>query len=91
MKNETVATGSALGGGALGATLVFVTGCLGTKVLLFLGISSGALSGLAALEPYRLALLVVGVAALAVGLWRIVRRRSLAAASELRTFPSEEV
>ena len=48
----------------------------GPKVLLFLGISSGALSGLTALEPYRPLLLVVGGAALAFGLWRIVRRRS---------------
>ncbi len=75
MKKETVATGSALGGGALGGALVFLTGCLGTKVLLFLGISSGALGGLTALEPYRPVLLVVGGAALALGLWRIVRRR----------------
>ena len=33
MKRDTVATGGALGGGALGTALVFVTGCLGTKVL----------------------------------------------------------
>ena len=79
MKRETVATSSALGGGALGTALVFVTGCLGTKVLLFLGISSGALSGLEALEPYRPLLLVVGGAAFAFGLWRIVRRRRAAA------------
>ena len=65
-------------GGALGAALVFVTGCLGTKVLLFLGISSGALSGLTALEPYRPLLLVLGGAVFAVGLWRIVRRRKAA-------------
>ncbi len=78
MKKETVATNSALGGGALGTALVFATGCLGTKVLLFLGISSGALSGLTALEPYRPALLLVGGAAFAVGLWRIVRRRKAA-------------
>ncbi len=78
MKKETVATGGALGGGALGAALVFVTGCLGTKVLLFLGISSGALSGLTALEPYRPLLLVFGGAVFAVGIWRIVRRRKAA-------------
>jgi hypothetical protein len=42
MKKETVATGGALGGGALGTALVFATGCLGTKALVFLGISSGA-------------------------------------------------
>jgi mercuric ion transport protein len=78
MKKETVATGGALGGGALGTALVFATGCLGTKALVFLGISSGALSGLSALEPYRPLLLAVGAAALAVGLWRIVRRRKAA-------------
>ncbi len=75
MEKGTLATRGALGGGAIGTALVFVTGCLGTKVLLFLGISSGALSGLSSLEPYRPVLLVVGGAALAVGLWRIVRRR----------------
>ena len=75
MKNGAMATGGALGGGALGTVLVFATGCVGVKVLLFLGISSGALSGLSALEPYRPVLLVVGGGALAVGLWRIVRRR----------------
>ena len=78
MEKGTVATGGALGGGALGTALVFATGCLGAKVLLFLGISSGALSGLGALEPYRPALLLLGAAALAVGLWRIVRRRNVA-------------
>ena len=81
MKKETVATGSALGGGALGGALVFLSGCLGAKVLLFLGISSGALSGLTALEPYRPVLLVLGGAAFAVGLWRVVRRRSASAPS----------
>ena len=35
MKKETVATGGALGGGALGTALVFATGCLGTKRLCF--------------------------------------------------------
>ena len=78
MEKGTLVTGGALGGGALGTALVFVTGCLGTNVLLFLGISSGALSGLSVLEPYRPVLLVVGAAALAVGLWRIVRRRRAA-------------
>ncbi len=81
MEKGTVATGGAIGGGALGTALVFVTGCLGTKMLLFLGISSGALSGLTALEPFRPVLLVLGAGALAVGLWRLVRRRSEAAAS----------
>ena len=75
MEKGTVATSGALGSGALGTALVFATGCLGAKLLLFLGISSGALSGLSALEPYRPVLLVVAAAALAVGLWRIVRRR----------------
>ena len=75
MKKESVATGGALGGGAFGTALVFATGCLGTKALVFLGISSGALSGLSALEPHRPLLLVLGGAALAGGLWRIVRRR----------------
>ena len=78
MEKGTVATGGALGGGALGTALVFVTGCLGTKVLLFLGISSGALGGLDVLAPYRPVLLVAGGAALAFGLWRIVRRRRAA-------------
>ena len=78
MEKGTISTGGALGGGALGTALVFVTGCVGAKVLLFLGISSGALSGLSVLEPYRPVLLVVGAAALAVGLWRIVRRRRAA-------------
>ena len=78
MKKESVATGSALGGGALGTALVFVTGCLGTKVLLFLGVSSGVLSGLEPLEPYRPLLLLSGGVALAFGLWRIVRRRRAA-------------
>jgi hypothetical protein len=81
MEEGTVATGSALGSGALGSVLVFVTGCLGTKVLLFLGISSGALSGLTALEPYRPALLGAGIAALAVGVWRVLRRRRAAGPS----------
>ena len=75
MERGKVATGGVLGGGALGTALVFATGCLGAKVLLFLGISSGALSGLSVLEPYRPALLVMGAAALALGLWQIVRRR----------------
>ena len=75
MERGKVATGGVLGGGALGTALVFATGCLGAKVLLFLGISSGALGGLSVLEPYRPALLVMGAAALAVGLWQIVRRR----------------
>ncbi len=78
MEKGTVATGGALGGGVLGTALVFASGCLGAKVLLFLGISSGALSGLSVLEPYQPVLLVVGAAALAVGLWRIVRRRRAA-------------
>ena len=78
MKKGTAATGGALGGGALGTALVFVTGCLGTKVLLFLGISSGAIGGLSVLEAYRPFLLIVGGAALAVGFWRIVRRRRAA-------------
>ncbi len=81
MEKGTVATGGALGSGALGTALVFVTGCLGTKVLLFLGISSGAFSSLGALEPYRPVLLGVGIAALAVGVWRVLRRRSAAAPS----------
>ena len=81
MEEGTVATGSALGSGALGSVLVFVTGCLGTTVLLFLGISSGALSGLTALEPYRPPLLGAGIAALAVGVWRVLRRRRAAGPS----------
>ncbi len=81
MEEGTVATGSALGSGALGSVLVFVTGCLGTKVLLFLGISSGALSGLTALEPYRPALQGAGIAALAIGVWRVLRRRRAAGPS----------
>ncbi len=76
MEKGTVATGGALG--ALGTALVFASSCLGTSVLLLFGISSGALSGLAVLEPYRPVLLVAGSAALAVGLWRIVRRRRAA-------------
>ena len=51
MKKESVATGSALGGGAAGTMLVFATGCLGTKLLLLLGVSSGVLGGLEALGP----------------------------------------
>ncbi len=83
MKNETVATGGALGGGALGTALVFATGCLATKVAVFLGISSGALSGLSVFEPYRPLLLAVGGAALAVGFWRLVRRRRTAQPSAI--------
>ena len=79
MKRGTVATGGILGGGALGTALVFVSGCLGTKLLLILGISSGALSGLSMLEPYRLVLLVAGAAAFAIGLWRVTRARRSAA------------
>ncbi len=75
MEKGTVATGGALGGGALGTALAFATSCLGTSVLVLLGISGGALGALSLLEPYRPVLLVVGSAALAVGLWRIVRRR----------------
>ena len=75
MKKESVATGSALGGGAAGTMLVFATGCLGTKLLLLLGVSSGVLGGLEALGPYRPVLLVGGASALAFGLWRIIRRR----------------
>ncbi len=86
MEKGTVTTGGALGGGALGTTLVFVTGCLGTKVLLFLGISSGALSSLEAVEPYRPLLLVVGGAAFAFGLWRIVQRRRAAAPANAWTW-----
>ncbi len=75
MKRESVTTGSAFGGGALGTALVFATGCLGTKALLFLGVSTGMLGGLEALAPYRPVLLVSGAAAFAFGLWRVVRRR----------------
>ncbi len=75
MKKRSVAVGGALGGGALGTALGLATLCLGTKVLLFLGLSSGALSGLSALEPYRPLILVVGATAFAGGLWRLVRRR----------------
>ena len=67
MKKGTAATGGALGGGALGTGLIFATGCLGTKLLLFVGISSGALGGLAELEPFRPALLMAAVAALSFG------------------------
>ena len=81
MKNGSVAIGGALGGGALGTALGLATFCLGTKVLLLLGLSSGALSGLSALEPYRPLLLVVGAAAIAGGLWRLVRRRKAAQTS----------
>ncbi len=72
---EKLATGGVLGGGALGTALVLATGCLGAKALVLLGISSGALGGLSALEPYRPLLLVVSGAALAGGLWQLVRRR----------------
>ena len=82
MEKGRLATGGALGGGVLGTALVFATGCLGAKVLLFLGLSSGALSGLSVLEPYRPLLLVAGAAALAVGLWRMVRRRKVAQLSK---------
>ncbi len=78
MEKGTVGTGAAIGSGTLGTALVFVTGCLGTKVLLVLGISSGALGGLSVLEPYRPVLLVMATAALALGLWQIVRRRRAA-------------
>ena len=81
MKNGSVAIGGALGGGALGTVLGLATCCLGTKALLFLGLSSGALSGFSALEPYRPLLLVVGVAALAGSLWRLMRRRKAAQTS----------
>ncbi len=81
MKNGSVAIGGALGGGALGTVLGLATLCFCTKVLLFLGLSSGALSGLSALEPYRPLLLVFGAAAFAGGLWRLVRRRRAAQAS----------
>ena len=60
MNKGKAATGGALGSGALATALVFASGCLGTSVLLFLGISSGVLGGLSALEPYRPFLLVLG-------------------------------
>ena len=75
MKTGRMATGGILGGGAFTTALAFATGCLGTKALLFLGISSGALSGLGALEAYRPLLLLAGGVALALGFWRVVRRR----------------
>ena len=78
MEKRTVATGGVIGGGTLTTALVFATGCLGTKVLLFLGVSTGIVSGISALEPYRPLLLVVGGAALVAGLWRITRRRRAA-------------
>ena len=81
MKKRSVAIGGALGGGTLGTALGLATLCLGTKALLFLGLSTGALSGLSALEPYRPLLLVVGAAAFAGGLWQLVRRRRAAQAS----------
>ena len=75
MRSDSLRTGGIPGGGALGTALVFATGCLGTKVLLVLGLSSGVLSGLSTLEPYRPVLLALGVAALAFAGWRITRRR----------------
>ena len=75
MEKDTAATGGALSGGTIATALVLATGCVGTKVLLFLGISSGVLGGLSVLAPYRPLLLVLGGAALALGIWRIVRRR----------------
>ncbi len=84
MEQGKATTSAAIGGGALGTFLVFATGCLTAKVLLFLGISSGALGGLSALEPYRPLLVIVSAAALGAGLWRIVRRRRTSAAAAAR-------
>ncbi len=75
MRRDLVGTGGIFGGGALGTALVFAAGCLGTKVLLLLGVSSGVLSGLSILEPYRPVLLAMGVAAMSFAGWRIYRRR----------------
>ncbi len=75
MRRNSLRTSGVFGGGALSAALLFATGCLGTKVLLLLGVSSGVLSGVSALEPYRPVLLALGVAALAFAGWRIYRRR----------------
>ena len=75
---EELATRGILGGGAVGTALIFATGCLGTNLLVLLGVSSGALGALSVLEPYRPLLLVVSGVALAAGLWRILRRRRTA-------------
>ncbi len=75
MRSDSLRTGGIFGGGALGTALVLATGCLGTKVLLLLGVSSGVLSGLSTLEPYRPGLLARGVVALAFAGWRFYRRR----------------
>ena len=77
-KNVAAVTGGALGGGAIATTLGLASLCVSTKVLLFLGLSGGALSWLAALEPYQPLLLVLGGAAFGVGIWRLVRRRRMA-------------
>ena len=81
MRNDKLAAQGALGGGALSTVLVFVSGCLGAKVLLLLGVSAGAMGWLSSLEPYRIPLAVLGLAAFAFGGWRIYRRRVAATSS----------
>ena len=76
MDKESITTRSALGGGAVTTGLVLVTGCLGSKALVLLGISTGALGALSDIAPYRPLLLVAGLAAVAFGAWRIYRSRT---------------
>ena len=75
MQKQSVATSGALGGGAIGTLLIFVTGCLGAKALLLLGFSAGVLGGLSGLEPYRPVFVVWSIVGLAVGVWLILRQR----------------
>ncbi|MEE8550922.1 MAG: mercuric transporter MerT family protein [Gemmatimonadota bacterium] len=78
METGKLATRGALGGGVLGTTLVVISGCLGAKVLLLVGVSAGALGWLSNLEPYRLPLAGVAFVAFGFAGWRIYRSRRLA-------------
>lgn len=66
-----VARGVLLAGG-LAAVLVS-TCCLGPLVLISLGVSGAWIGNLTTLEPYRPALIVAAVVALAVVWWRVWR------------------
>ena len=66
-------THAAAGGGLAGGLVALgvASGCLGAKLLVFVGLSAGTLGFLEALEPYRWLILLVGTGALAVLGWRL--------------------